>query len=238
MNTANPLRIVRILSIVDTREFQEISDGVFVAIPGSGIERECSRCGRTHEIHATVELADKTVAVVGTGCARGESMAVQGGLKTGARNATATAAKEAKLLKREMQLAATVAELANLAPGALNVDTIEFPAGLTITVEEPTLGSRLHTVRLGDFSAHYRVDSRVGTRNDSGDDDRTNWYTRILEKDIAEARRSVANSYRHAEAQKLEAAGVVTTIRTGALIRRRDTLTEEINKLRKSKLGK
>jgi hypothetical protein len=57
-----------ILSVVDTREYEEVSEGKYVAIAGSGDCRECDRCGRTHEVHATVRYPDGAIKVVGTGC--------------------------------------------------------------------------------------------------------------------------------------------------------------------------
>jgi len=65
--------IVRILAIRDTREWTEDGDR-WVAIPGSGDARPCDRCGRDHEIHVDVELADGRVAMIGQGCAQGDSM--------------------------------------------------------------------------------------------------------------------------------------------------------------------
>lgn len=65
--------IRRILSVVDTREYEEQGDR-WVPIPGSGEVNECSRCGREHEVHATVELEDGSTVVVGTGCMKGESV--------------------------------------------------------------------------------------------------------------------------------------------------------------------
>lgn len=76
---ANPIggdRIVKILSVVDTREYEEVADGVFKPIAGSGTQNECARCKRMHEVHATVQLADGRVSVVGTGCMKGESVEV------------------------------------------------------------------------------------------------------------------------------------------------------------------
>lgn len=70
----DPKQIVKILSVVDTREYEEIADGVFKPIPGSGIESFCARCGAPHEVHATVQLADKNTAVVGTSCMKGSSL--------------------------------------------------------------------------------------------------------------------------------------------------------------------
>ena len=59
---------MKILHVVDTREYEEIADGKWAAIPGSGDARECDRCGRLHEVHAYVETDDGATMVVGTGC--------------------------------------------------------------------------------------------------------------------------------------------------------------------------
>ncbi len=61
-------RIVKILEVVDTRTWEEGADDKWYPIPGSGIEHECDRCGRFHEIHATVLLESGKAAIVGTGC--------------------------------------------------------------------------------------------------------------------------------------------------------------------------
>ena len=90
-------RIVRIISVIDTRDYEEEGDR-WVAIPGSGDEHSCDRCGRSHEVLATVELEDGTQAVVGTGCAKGESMEIQQQLKAGA-----AFAKRATLLYRQVK---------------------------------------------------------------------------------------------------------------------------------------
>lgn len=70
--TSKPLTIQKILSVVDTRQFEEIGDR-WVPIPGSGHDHICSRCGRPHEIHATVLLDNGTEMLVGTGCASKEN---------------------------------------------------------------------------------------------------------------------------------------------------------------------
>lgn len=62
------ISIIKILSIRDTRSYEEQGDR-WVPIPGSGHENQCHRCGRQHEVHATVLLSDNTEAIVGTGCA-------------------------------------------------------------------------------------------------------------------------------------------------------------------------
>lgn len=76
-------RIVRVLEVEDTREYEEGPDGRFHPIPGSGNIRQCSRCGRDHEIHATVELSDGTTEIVGVGCARRENMDLDAAFRTG-----------------------------------------------------------------------------------------------------------------------------------------------------------
>ena len=59
---------MKILKVIDTREYEEIADGKWAPIPGSGNARECDRCGRLHEVHAYVEAPDGTTLIVGTGC--------------------------------------------------------------------------------------------------------------------------------------------------------------------------
>lgn len=75
-------QIVRVLDVVDTRQYEEIEEGVFKPIPGSGSPHLCSRCGRTHEVHALVELDDGETELVGTGCASKASMDVAAQVKT------------------------------------------------------------------------------------------------------------------------------------------------------------
>ncbi len=107
-NLENPLpRIVRIISVVDTRDYEEdpTSDR-WVPVPGSGTEHACDRCGRSHEVLATVELEDGKTAIVGTGCARGESMEIQQQLKAGA-----AFAKKATALHHQIEAAAPLRAL-------------------------------------------------------------------------------------------------------------------------------
>lgn len=73
--------IVRIIAVCDTREREEIGER-FVPIPGSGSIRSCDRCNRDHEIHVEVELSDGRTTVVGQGCAKSESMEMQGKIKS------------------------------------------------------------------------------------------------------------------------------------------------------------
>jgi hypothetical protein len=68
------LKIRRIVEIKDTRE-RELVEGTMGReysrpIPGSGVSSVCKRCGKEHEVHATVELTDGSHHVMGTGCAK------------------------------------------------------------------------------------------------------------------------------------------------------------------------
>ena len=58
----NKLTIIR---IIDTREKEEIGDGKFRGIPGTGIERHCDHCDSKHEIHVHTSQG-----VYGLGCAK------------------------------------------------------------------------------------------------------------------------------------------------------------------------
>jgi hypothetical protein len=66
-------RIVKVLSVRDTRVYEETPEGTWKPIPGSGVEHQCDRCGRTHEVHAEVLLDTGKRAIVGTSCMRAES---------------------------------------------------------------------------------------------------------------------------------------------------------------------
>ena len=84
-------KIVKILAINDTRQYEEIED-TFKPIPGSGDINYCERCGKAHEVHAIVLLESGHQAVVGTTCMNAESTEMITKIKAG----TSTA----KTLKR------------------------------------------------------------------------------------------------------------------------------------------
>jgi len=91
--------IKRVLNVRDTRDRIEVDDR-WVPVPGSGQLRPCDRCCREHEIHVDVELSDGTRANIGSGCAKGESMEVQGRLKS-----AVSAAKTRSRLRAELTVA-------------------------------------------------------------------------------------------------------------------------------------
>jgi len=99
-------KIVEILSVIDTREYEEVADGVFKPIAGSGNENECARCGRMHEVHAHVRLESGETAVVGTGCMRGESVETTKAVTKAANAAKRLAALKAEYKKLTEELAA------------------------------------------------------------------------------------------------------------------------------------
>lgn len=132
------LRIVRVLSVVDTREYVEDGDR-WVPVPGSGDLHECSRCGRVHEVHATVELSDGSTSLVGTGCAKGEEAEIVRALTNGA-----NAAKRTKILERT--IARELERVAAWDAKAAEFDAMPFPAILETfrpcPVEETKWGRR------------------------------------------------------------------------------------------------
>lgn len=67
-HVAGPVGELTVESVVDTREWVEGADDKWHPIPGSGSGRSCDRCGRTHEIHATVTDSTGAAFTVGVGC--------------------------------------------------------------------------------------------------------------------------------------------------------------------------
>lgn len=76
------LKIVRILSVEDTRMWEEGPDDRWYPVPGSGQENQCARCGRAHEVHATVLLEDNTSIIVGTGCMHADESELAGQVRS------------------------------------------------------------------------------------------------------------------------------------------------------------
>lgn len=101
-------KIVRIIAVRDTRDRIEVGDR-FVPVPGSGQLRACDRCGREHEIHVDVELANGRRANIGSGCAKGETMEIQGRLKSAISAAKTRSKLRAELATAKEQLAAAKA---------------------------------------------------------------------------------------------------------------------------------
>lgn len=100
------VKIIKILRVEDTRNWEEIEDDVWVPIPGTGIENNCGRCGRSHEVHATVEVeADGILGsmIVGTGCMHADEAEVAGKIRS-ILNAQRTLEKNKRLLAKKEAL--------------------------------------------------------------------------------------------------------------------------------------
>lgn len=105
-------RIKRIIDVKDTRQYEEGEDDRWYPIPGSGHANTCHRCGRQHEIHATVELDDGSSAVVGTVCMAKDDMALASkvqGLESAAKSLAKMKAEQARYLAKLAQWDATKA---------------------------------------------------------------------------------------------------------------------------------
>jgi len=112
-------QIIKIISVVDTRKYEEVGDQ-WKPIPGSGNSHICSRCGRSHEVHATVELSNGNTAIVGTGCMRGENAEVTSKVKS----LTSASKSLAKLQAEAAKLQALDAEYERV---KAEVETLPVP---------------------------------------------------------------------------------------------------------------
>lgn len=63
---------MKIIKVIDTRQYEEGPDDKWYPIPGSGESNVCARCDKTHEVHFYVEVDPgyKTIEIVGGGCAK------------------------------------------------------------------------------------------------------------------------------------------------------------------------
>ncbi len=106
---------MKILKVVDTRDYEEVADGKWAPIPGSGNARECDRCGRLHEVHAYVETTGGETMVVGTGC-MGLGPDVARKLATKAATFARLAAEREHLLDQRVEREAAEREVAAMVP--------------------------------------------------------------------------------------------------------------------------
>lgn len=139
MDAPRTLAIVRILSVVDTRDYHEV-DERWVPIPGSGTTATCERCGRGHEIHASVELADGTVAAVGTGCMDNDSLL---------KEARAAASAAGTIRKLEATRAKLVRDAAEYVRITAEVEALTSPGAV-----QGTTSQGFDAVFIGDACMH------------------------------------------------------------------------------------
>jgi len=184
----DPDTIVKILDVVDTRDYEEIDDR-WVPIKGSGTESWCARCGRPHEVHATVQLADKRTAVVGTNCMKGSSL-----LPTA--KAGASAAKT--IAKWERKLAALKDRAKKYSTIWKQIQKMQPPP-----VEVGPSGGKYGTnfkVSCGDAFVYSRRKTEAEARKDSGFGVTHDWRERRL----AERGMSYRDRAAGREAEELE----------------------------------
>ncbi len=93
------MKIAKVIRVEDTRQWEEGPDDRWYPIPGSGIENNCGRCGRAHEVHATVQLEDDSQMIVGTGCMRADEGEIDSQIKS-TLAAQKTLAKNRHLLQK------------------------------------------------------------------------------------------------------------------------------------------
>jgi hypothetical protein len=146
-----PIQIIRVLKVRDTRQYEEQGDR-WVPIHGSGQARECARCGREHEVHAEVLLANGKSAIIGTGCADKSTMdpAIRAAATSGDR-----AAKKLAALRAE--LAGKLAKVAAWDAAWLEVVALPFPA---VREESSAIGAEAHDLGeliMGDASIPLRT---------------------------------------------------------------------------------
>ncbi len=102
------MKITRVLHVEDTRQWEEGPGDRWYPIPGSGIKNNCGRCGREHEVHATVETSADGVLgsmIVGTGCMKADEGEVAAQIRS-ILSAQRTLAKNERLLAKYESLSA------------------------------------------------------------------------------------------------------------------------------------
>lgn len=146
------MKIVKVVSVVDTREYEEQGDS-FVPIPGSGNSNTCSRCGREHEIHWTVLLEDGQNAVVGGSCAKAYSLDLGPNIFMSVSLAPKVILSTERLASRHKRLTVELStyesRLADLERAIAEVAALPRPLFIT---DEMVLssGTKIPTVRAGD----------------------------------------------------------------------------------------
>jgi hypothetical protein len=137
-----PLSIIKVLRVVDTRQYEEGPNDKWIPIPGSGNENQCFRCGRSHEVHAHVALADGREVICGTACGKEETAEVQGAIKSAASLAKRIAALSARVAADNAtaaKYAECEAQVSILIPPAIEVGTGTFTVGMNAGKPFPML---------------------------------------------------------------------------------------------------
>ncbi len=142
-------RIVKIVSVKDTREYDD-SSGKWKPITGTGEEHYCDRCGKLHEVHATVQLEDGSMCNVGTTCARAEfSEQLRKQMQSKVR-----AAKRLRVL--ELEMAEKQKAQREWDEALVEVKQLPFP-DITLEEEESFQGRPLKKARMGDAVSYFSI---------------------------------------------------------------------------------
>jgi hypothetical protein len=134
------MRIARIIEIRDTRDFDYEVDAhgeeVLKPVPGTGDPHDCDRCGRAHEVHATVELDDGSLAMVGSACANAGDGVSPEAFRSGAALAT-------RIAKLRREVSGLDTKLAGWRAAEAEVDAMQAPELTTKSVRRKDGGETL-----------------------------------------------------------------------------------------------
>ena len=64
---------MKIINVIDTREYVQGANNKWFPVPGSGDSNICDRCGKSHEVHYHIEI-DGQGKIVGGGCAKKDGL--------------------------------------------------------------------------------------------------------------------------------------------------------------------
>lgn len=148
--------IVKVLKVLDTRNYEEVEPDIWKPIPGTGIENECQRCGRMHEVHAYVQLRDGRTAVIGTGCCKQESMDVQTRIKSAMSAAMTASRLQRQLDKAEKELHDYLMHLAKVKEAMSSVEVVQELSPIKVGYLKGQLRPLL---RMGEVHVPIHVDS-------------------------------------------------------------------------------
>ena len=156
------MKIKKIISVEDTREWEEGPDDRWYPVPGSGVKNNCGRCGREHEVHAIVLLDDdKSQMIVGTGCMKADEAEVATQVRS-ILNSQKTLRKLRCELRKKIDLAKRCVEIRNQVAG-LNIPEIvveDSPGnGRLVGRKVDYEGQRTRTYWCGDGFAFMRYGS-------------------------------------------------------------------------------
>lgn len=120
---------MRILKVIDTRQYEEGPNDRWFPISGSGDEHECGRCGRFHEIHYHVETEPGQVSIVGGGCALKDGL-IADSLHKSSQSAATTLARLQSQLDASLRRDADYETASRLVDAMPVPDLVEVPSWL------------------------------------------------------------------------------------------------------------